>query len=193
MATLDATVGGATSNSFLTLAEALDYFTMRTEVAGWENADDQSVLLMMATRVLSAMAMPMKVYVPDQNGVPAHWVTRKAWTGSPATTTQRLAWPRIGMYDANGNAIASDVIPIDLKYATAELAGALGTSDTTVDNDVIIQGITSIRAGSVSLSFKDMIEKHVLPDMVWNLMPPSWFTDEINTPAGLALFDVVSE
>lgn len=193
MATLDATVGGAASNSFLTLAEALDYFSMRTEVAGWENADDQNVLLMMATRVLSAMAMPMKTYVPDANGVGAYFITRRTWTGAPATTTQRLPWPRTGMYDANGNEIASNVIPLDLKYATAELAGALGTSDTTLDNDVIVQGLTSVRAGSVALTFKDMIEKHVLPDMVWNLMPPSWFTEEIITPARPALFDVVSE
>jgi hypothetical protein len=97
------------------------------------------------------------------------------------------------MYDANGNAIASTVIPDDLKDATAELAGALGTSDTTLDNDVIVQGITSIKAGSVSLSFKDMIETHVIPDMVWSLMPASWFTDEIITMEKTALFDVVSE
>jgi len=85
------------------------------------------------------------------------------------------------------------IIPQDLKDATSELAGSLGTSDTTVDNDIIVQGITSLRAGSVSMSFKDMIEKHVLPDMVWNMMPPSWFTDEVYTYANPALFDVVSE
>lgn len=97
------------------------------------------------------------------------------------------------MYDANGNAILDTVIPDDLKDATAELAGALGTSDSTLDNDVIVQGLTSIKAGSVSLSFKEMIEQHVIPEMVWNLMPSSWFTDETITPEKTALFDVVSE
>lgn len=193
MATLDATVGGAAANSYLTLAEAQAYFDTRTAVAGWENADDQSVLLMMATRVLNAMARPLVTYVPSKGGVAAYYITRSTWTGLPATTTQKLAWPRTGMYDANGNAILSSVIPDDLKDATAELAGALGTADSTLDNDVIVQGLTSIKAGSVSLSFKDMIEQHVIPDMVWNLMPASWFTDETITPEKTALFDVVSE
>jgi hypothetical protein len=97
------------------------------------------------------------------------------------------------MYDANGNAIADTVIPADLKDAVAELAGALGTSDSTVDNDVIVQGITSIKAGSVALSFKDMIAQHVMPEMVWNLLVPSWYTDEVITFQQTALFDVVSE
>lgn len=193
MPTIVATPGASNANSYLTLEEALAYFETRTEVAGWENADDQNVLLIMATRVLNAMARPLTTYVPANKGVPAYYITRSTWTGAPSTTTQKLAWPRTGMYDANGNAIADDVIPDDLKDATAELAGALGTSDSTLDNDVIVQGITSIKAGSVSLSFKDMIEQHVIPEMVWNLMPASWFTDEVITPEKTALFDVVSE
>jgi len=193
MATLVATPGAANANSYETLAEALAYFETRTEVAGWENADDQEVLLMMGTRVLDAMARARKTYVPANKGVAAHFITRRTWTGAPATTTQRLAWPRTGMYDANGNAIASNVIPQDLKDALSELAGALGTSDSTLDNDVIVQGLTSVKAGTVALTFKDMIERHVLPDFVYDMMPPSWFTDEVITPAWPALFDVVSE
>ena len=191
MATLDATPGGANSNSYATLAEAVAYFETRTAVAGWEAADDQSVLLMMGTRVLDAMARPKKTLVSPKGESP-YFVTRRTWTGAPATTTQKLAWPRTGMLDANGNAIPSNIIPQDLKDALAELAGALGTADTTVDNDVSVQGLTSVRAGSVALTFKDMIERHVLPDFVWDLMPPSWFTEEIITPARPGLFDVVS-
>jgi len=259
MATLVATAGATNANSYPTLAEALDYFERRTTVDGWENGD-QEVLLMMATRVLDAMARPHKTFVPEQGGVPAHWITSPTWTGAPASTTQKLAWPRSGMYDANGNSLdwgitgisqavapvittdrahglttsdevfiyGSDsdplvdgayavtvlsattfsilatvttagttgtmtVVPADLKDATAELAGALGTTDTTLDSDIIIQGITSLKAGSVSMSFKDMIEKHVLPDMIWNMMPSSWFTDEVYSYVNSALFDVVSE
>lgn len=259
MATLDATVGGVAANSYETLDEALEYFEMRTEVAGWENADDQEVLLMMATRVLDAMAMPMKTFVPAQKGEPAYFITRRTWTGTPATVGQALAWPRRGMYNMNGRPLdvgitdisvaaaaivttdgphyltsgqkvlidGSDssasldgertvtvlstttfsvpvtttiagttgrvyVIPQALKDAQSELAAGLGTTDSTLDNDVIIQGIQSVRAGSVALTFKDMIERHVLPDMVWNLMPPSWFTEEIIEQANQAEFDVVS-
>lgn len=192
MATLVATPGAADANSYLTLAEALAYYETRTEVAGWEDADDQNVLLMMATRVLNAMTRPIVTYVPASGGRAAYYKTSSTWTGTPSTTTQKLAWPRTGMYDANGNAIAVDAIPQDLKDATAELAGALGASDSTLDNDVIVQGITSVKAGSVALTFKDMIETHVIPDMVWNLMPASWFTDEVISMEKTALFDVVS-
>jgi hypothetical protein len=259
MATLDATPGGSASNSYSTLEEAEAYYETRLPLAGWDNADDQELLLMMGTRVLDAMARPFKTFVAEKNGIAAHYVTRRTWTGSPASTTQRLAWPRSGMSDGNGNSmdfsissisiasptvittsrphgrVSGDVVfiygsdstpsingartvtvlsettfsipvavtvagtvgtmtylPRELKEALAELAGQLGTSDSTLDNDVIVQGLTSIRAGSVSLTFKDMIERHVLPDMVWNLMPPSWFTEEIITDLRMALFDVVS-
>lgn len=191
MATLVATPGAANANSYETLAEAEAYYETRLPVAGWDNADDQEVLLMMGTRVLDALAMPLRTFVPARSGQAAYFIVRRTWTGSPATTTQRLAWPRIGMKDMNGNEIASNVIPQALKDALSELAGALGTSDRTLDNDVIVQGIKSVRAGSVALTFNDMIENHVLPDMVWNLMPPSWFTQEVIEPAFPAYFDVL--
>lgn len=191
-AVIDATVGGANSNSFETLVEAQAYFDTRLPLTGWDNADDQNVLLIMGTRVLSAIARPMRNLVKPSNGQAAYYVTRPQWTGAPATTTQKLPWPRTGMYDANGNAIASTVIPQDLKDALSELAGQLGSTDSTLDNAVIVQGLTSVKAGSVALTFKDMIDQHVLPDMVWNLMPPSWFTDELIEPAMTAQFDIVS-
>lgn len=189
---LDATVGGAASNSYATVAEAQAYFDTRTEVLGWENGD-QDILLMMGTRVLDAMARNRKTYVPATRTCGAYFITRRTWTGAPATTTQKLAWPRTGMFSSNGVAIPDNVIPQELKDALSELAGQLGANDSTLDNDVIVQGLTSVKAGSVALSFKDMIERHVLPDMVWDLLVPSWFTDEIISSARGMLFDVVSE
>ena len=258
MATLDATVGGVLANSYETVAEANEYYTMRLPITAWENGD-QALLLMMATRVLDAMAMPLRMYVPAKNGVAAHFVTRRMWAGAPATQIQRLAWPRTGLFDMNGRSLSPSIsshsvanptvittatphgivtgqrvlidgvvgssadingervatfvsatqfsipvnvitagiggyvyiIPQALKDALAELAGALATSDSTLDNEVVVQGIKSVKAGSVALTFNDMIEQHVLPDMVWNLMPPSWFTSEIIEPAMPAQFDVV--
>lgn len=97
------------------------------------------------------------------------------------------------MLDTNGNAIASGVIPQALKDAEAEFAGQLLKGDRTLDNDVIVQGVTSVRAGSVSVSFKDTISPQVVPDAVLNMLPPSWLTDETIEPAVSADFDVVSE
>ena len=179
MATIDATVGGANANSYGTEAEALIYFDERLPlVPAWDDAENKPGILIMATRVLEAMFRPGRLLVRMADGN-ARYLTRRTWTGSPATTTQRLAWPRTGMYDGNGNAIDDDVIPQDLKNALFEFAGQLNKGDTTLNNDVVVQGLTSLRAGSVSLSFKDGIIPQVVPDAVLALIPPSWLTDEI--------------
>lgn len=170
----------ATANSFISLAEYAAYHVTRLPLDPpvVTTGDVAARNVIMATRVLSAMAVARKSLRWDRNGKPYYYTSRQ-WTGSIATDTQALAWGRIGMYDRLGRLIPSDSIPQELKDATAELAGQLGNSDTTLDNDISVQGITSIKAGSVALTFKDMIESHVLPDAVWLLMPASWWTDEI--------------
>lgn len=177
MATIDATVAGASSNSYMTEAEANAYFDERLPlttpwvVSGANNAR----ALIMATRVLDAMAQPHVRFVRDSQN--PYYYTSPYWTGAVATATQRLAWPRTGMFDRLGRAIAEDAIPYELKEAQAELAGQLLISDTTLDNAAAAQGISSVRAGSVSVTFRDMIEQHVLPDAVLALLPASWLTD----------------
>lgn len=190
MATIDATVGGANANSYETHAEANAYFDERLPLSPAWVASGQEAALIMATRTLDALAQPFKTFFP---GPPPYYRVRRCWTGAPASATQRLAWPRVGMFDANGNAIPSTTIPQALKDAEAELAGQLRKADRTLDNDVIVQGITSIKAGSVALSFKDAIIPQVIPDAVYNLMPQSWLTDEVYQPANVAEFDVVSQ
>jgi len=192
MPTIDATIGGASSNSYETLAEANTYFDERLPLpTPWVASGDEAIrALIMATRVLNSMAQPKKTL--RKCGDCKGYYTSKTWTGSPASATQRLAWPRVGMFDANGNPIPENVIPQALKDAESELAGQLKMSDTTLDNSAVAQGIKSVSAGSVSVTFKDDIEAHVLPDAVMNLMPASWFTDELFEPASPALFDVIS-
>lgn len=184
MPTIDATVGGASANSYELEAEADVYFDERLPLpVPWvASGQNNAAALIMATRVLESMAFPRRTLRKDSCDC-LMYVTSRQWTGAPASTTQRLAWPRTGMYDRNGNAIPSNVIPQELKDAESELAGQLLMADTTLDNAVIIGGITSVRAGSVSVSFKDIIEKHVIPDAVLALLPASWLTDELIEPA----------
>lgn len=191
MVTIIATPGAANANSYETELEANDYFDARLPlVPPWDDADDPTAALAMATRVLDSMSVARRTL---RKGCDCNiYYTSRRWTGTPATTTQRLAWPRTGMYDANGNAIPSDVIPQALKDAQSELAGQLVIADTTLDNAVGVGGIKSVKAGSVAVTFKDDIAAHVLPDAVMNLLPPSWFTDELVEPAMQALFDVIS-
>lgn len=189
--TIVATPGAVNANSFETKAEADLYFAARLPLTpSWADAEDPTAALAMATRILSAFGQPFRYLIPSAQA-PYYYRIRRQWTGTPATTTQRLPWPRIGMFDANGNTIPTNVIPEALKDAESELAGQLLMSDTTLDNAVSVGGITSVKAGSVSVSFKDMIEAKVLPDAVWNLMPPSWFTDEVISRSGTAEFEVI--
>lgn len=191
MPELVTTVGGANSNSYCTLEEATAYFESRLPLdPPWEDAENPEAALIMAARVLDAFVQPLQVYVNDARD--PHYMTRRQWTGAPTTTTQRLAWPRIGMFTRNGHPIPDNQIPQELKEAQAELAGQLIMSDTTLDNDVRVGGIKSVSAGSVSVSFKDMIEQHILPDAVWLLLPASWLTNEIRVSTSPILFDIVS-
>lgn len=193
--TLIATPGAADANSFLTLDEALEYFESRLEVPEWEDADSQEALLVMSTRLLTAMYSPQRrKLVRATPRSESYYVTPPTWTGTVATVVQRLPWPRDGMFDRNGNAIADTVVPEDLKHATAEYAAHLAKEDRSFDLDAAVQGITSVRAGSVAVSFKnsgiDVIK--LLPDIVFELLVPSWLTEEIIEPANRAEFDVVS-
>ena len=189
MSVIDSTPGGVASNSYETYVEANAYFVDRIPLSpAWVTSGNEAYLLT-ATRVLDGLSRPFKTFLP---GTPPYYRVRRQWTGAPATVTQRLAWPRTGMFDANGNAIPSDVIPQALKDAESEFAGQLLKGDRTLDNDVIIQGLNSVRAGSVSLGFNKDIVPQVIPDAVFNLMPVSWLTDELYVPANVAQFDVVS-
>jgi len=189
--TIVATPGAVNANSFETEAEAVAYFNARLPlIPPWDEADDPTAALAMATRVLSMLAVPHRSLRTVDGR--QYYYTSRQWTGTPATTTQALPWPRVGMRDRNGNVIPSNVIPQELKDAESELAGQLNATDSTLDNAVSVGGITSVKAGSVALTFKDVIESHVLPDAVLNLMPPSWFTDELLEPVLAAEFDVAS-
>ena len=193
MATIVATPGAANANSYLTLVEAQAYFATRTVVDGWEDADDQSALLIMATRTLDMLLSPSRIYIPAAKGQPGYFLIRRTWTGAPASSTQALAWPRISMLNRNGFPILSTEIPQDLKNAVAELAGALGTKDLLIDNDIAVQGITSVKAGSVAVTFDQaaVMTSKMLPDAVLFFLVPSWLTDEVIEGAYQAAFDVI--
>jgi len=191
---LDATVGGANSNSFITVEEADAYWADRAHIALWdETTEEKTSLLITATRMIVAAYTLHRRLIRTDSGDGDRYLISRTWTGAPTTTTQALPWPRIGMYDRNENAIPSNVIPQDLKFATAELAGQISKTDRLIENDVAVQGIKSVSAGSVSVNFKDNVEPlPLLPQIVDMWMVPSWLTDESIEFVQTAQFDVVS-
>jgi len=103
---LDATVGGATANTFVTAAEMTTYLEGRLNASVWTGADAQLPALVEATRELAM----------------------QDWIGTTVTSTQALTWPRQYAADpdapAGGSQIeyATTVVPVRVKNATCELA-----------------------------------------------------------------------
>jgi len=153
--TLDATVGGAASNSFVTLAEFNHYLETRLHLPASvisASSTNKEKALMWSSRLISALC----------------------WLGSGSTDTQRLSWPRLGLVYGTGFAIPGNVLPQELKDAVCELAFLLLQKDTTLPNQAAVQGLTKIKAGSVELGFKNEIVFSAVPDSVKALLPEGW-------------------
>lgn len=115
--TIDATSGGASSNSYVTLVEAQAYMDTRLNGSAWDSAstDSQNRALVEATRELTVMR----------------------FIGLKATNTQALQWPR--SFAENPDApwpglqwFGTTEIPQRVKDAACEIAFQflnLGTTD----------------------------------------------------------------
>lgn len=146
--TLDATVGGATSNTYATLAEAESYFEARLHVSSWTAAATatKNAALAMATKAL------------DRSVV---------WEGIKADEVQALQWPREYVEDPDtGEDFDSTAIPTRIKDAQCELALSLISEDRTLDSD----GFKRIKAGSVEAEYASTDAKPVLPRPVRELL-----------------------
>lgn len=169
------TPGASDADSYASLAEANTYNSNRLHVDDWSTDD-----------VTKEAALKWAAILLDSNP--------RAWTGAAASETQALGWPRTGMTNRNGFAIAIDAVPIELKRAQAEFARQLIAADRTADNSVINQGILGLKAGSVQVSFAKLETNNsslvarsiremnalaaVLPDAVKYLLVPSWLIDD---------------
>lgn len=172
MATLDATVGGIAANSYSSLAQGetyIDTLVPSTLQDAWVNAgeDDQTRALIMATRLLDT------------------WFE---WYGSITNLNQALLWPRRGVLRPGisegqvmsgavnpwhipfGTTLPENEIPQLLIDATVELARQLLAGDRIADSDTETQGISSLTAGSIALTFRAGITAKVIPDAVLSLV-----------------------
>lgn len=195
--TIKETPGASDANSYESLTEFTTYLGLRlrlpasiTALLAADPTEQLPKALIMATRGIDAILTRYRrlEILEGKAGMTRFYVTRPYWTGTPTTTTQALAWPRTGMYDRNGNAIASTVIPQPLKDAVSEFAIIALTSDLLADNQVVVQGLTGIKAGPIDLQFKDFIQTRALPTAVQLSLVPSWFTDELFENVPLAQF-----
>lgn len=170
------TVGAANANTYATQAELEAYLATRLPTMTLAAASNsvKEAALRMAARLLDASF---------------------DWTGTAVDETQALCWPRSGMLTRNGYSIPTTTIPQALKDAQCEFAAQLYAADRVGDNAVAKQGITSVQAGSVQVSFREVSESdpdsvdmllrrlgsdlqwasNTVPDAVRQLLVASWW------------------
>jgi hypothetical protein len=138
--TLDATVGGTTANSYLTLAAADAIVETMLGTVAWTGATENNRIraLVTATRGLDTLT----------------------WIGTRTTTTQALAWPRTDA-SCDGTDYASDAIPSQLSYATFDLANALLTTPTLLQtppssDTALVPGIPNRTLSRIKLAVMEL-------------------------------------
>jgi hypothetical protein len=119
-AVIDATLQGASSNSYVTLAEANTYFETTPESSTWDDkTDDQkNRAIISATRFLDVL----KYY------------------GKRCTETQALKWPRKD-FTVDTVELACTFIPDEIKIGTFELARALANNTDAVTGSTGTTGL----------------------------------------------------
>ena len=160
---INATPGAADANSYVTLAEAEAYFADRLFTETWDalTDPDKEAVLIWATRTAEARVSNAwtKEELPEDGTIRILTSIKGddecfiVWTGSPATNTQALAWPRTGMLSRNGFAIPDNEIPQRLKDWQCEIALSLSAGDRTLENAATAQGLVGLKAGPVDLKW----------------------------------------
>jgi len=154
--TIDATVAGTDSNSYVTKAEA-------SAIGGYHDGHLYSSIWTIATSDNKNKSLVMAARLLDQ------WVD---WKGYRATEEQALRWPRYDVQDLDGYTFDSDIIPQFLKDANAEFARLLLASDTTAIPDT--QGFKSLKLGDLALEIdsQDRDAYGAIPDSVLVILEP---------------------
>lgn len=152
---IDATIGGANSNSYATLAYANQFFESMLKPNAWDEAvpDDQERALMTATQ----------------------WLEEYDYIGRVATLTQALKWPRFGFTLSSTNIVVDALVlgkynetqmPVPLLNATCELAFYLLTLGAAGGAAALTTGlgpISSLKIGnSVEVRYQQQVSANTV-------------------------------
>lgn len=148
---LDATVGGVSANSYVTLDEADLYFEDRVYASDWVSFTDTEQVLITSSQMLD-------------------WYIN--WKGTKTAQTQNLKWPRTGALRPDGTEVDDDVIPPEVKVATYELALSSLTEDRTLEDP--LAGINYLKVASLAIKASgagvDSTTKKVIPEKVYKIL-----------------------
>lgn len=150
------TIGGSTSNSYVTLAQFADYRdTSRITATGFDAAEPDTKIraLLMAAERLSEEGMN--------------------WIGSRASSTQALAWPRTGARKIEqagacyGQQYLTTEIPLQVKKAQMEVALALLDNFSEGGDSGAIE---KWKADDVEITYRQARPDGLLPSEVTRLI-----------------------
>lgn len=133
--TVEDGTGKADADAFVSLADCTAYHAARANAA-WAsaNAADQEAAIRRAT---------------------AHLSSGYTWKGTRAQgRSQALAWPRSGVTDEEGYAIASDAMPVELVQACCEVAlRELATPGCSAPDVTMTHRVKSEQVGAIRVEY----------------------------------------
>lgn len=149
---LDATIGGADSNSYATVLQADAYFASRYHVSFWATLTDadKEKLLITNTALLD-------------------WYIQ--WNGLKISDEQALAWPRSGVYSELGNEYAADVVPKPVITALFEMIISGFEEDRTSDSG--LEGLSMLKVSSLQMQVTDKFAnppRKTIPDKIYKIL-----------------------
>ncbi len=134
-ATIHATLKGASSNSYVTLAEANSYFETSPDDSTWTNkTDDQkNRALISATR----------------------WIDSLNYYGDRCDEGQALKWPRNNL-EVDDVEMVCTAIPNNIKYAQYELARALANDTDAITGNTGTAGVAKeVELGELKVKYSE--------------------------------------
>jgi hypothetical protein len=150
-AAIDATLGGTSANSYVTLAAANTYFETVPDSSTWvSKTDDQkNRALISATR----------------------WIDALSFYGDRCTETQALKWPRDN-YKVDGIELACTLIPEGIKTATYELARAFANDTSAITSTSGTTGIADeVELGDLKVKYSKTSQTSGVINNVFDVYP----------------------
>jgi hypothetical protein len=150
-AVIDATLAGASANSYVTLAGADAYFETAPDSATWTNksTDQRNRALISATR----------------------WIDSLSFYGNRCTDTQALKWPRKD-YQVDKVELVCTLIPEPIKTATYELARALANDPSSIVGTTGTTGIyDEVELGDLRVKYNKTSQTSGVVNNVFDVYP----------------------
>jgi len=150
-AVIDATLSGASSNSYVTLAEADAYFETVPNSSTWDDkTDDQK-----NRSIISA----------------TRWIDSLNFYGDRCDTSQALSWPR-NNYHIDRVELTCSEIPADIKYATYELARALINDTDAITGNTGTTGLyDEVKLGELQVKYNKQSQATGTVNNVFDVYP----------------------